>query len=378
MKYWKKPLGWFSKFVVLINFIAIIILLLSYLSPHLNPQIFWPIAFFGMAYPFLLFINCGFVIYWLYRKPPMAIMSIISILLGWSQLTSNIGFNLKTEPQINDSSSIRVMSYNVHLFKSFEVKKGLDKKPDHINLSTKTEILQIFTDIKPDVICIQEFYSRKKGKDDIHGAIIKSLGYTHHYFQPVAANDFDAYGIAIYSKYPILKSGTIPISNQERSVNRIQYVDVKKEGKPFRIYNVHLQSVGFQKEDYAFINNKFSNMDDDISSTKRIGSRLRDAFIKRSKQVEVLSEHIKTCNTPYIVAGDFNDTPSSYSVNKIAKLANNAFKSKSSGLGITYNGDFPNFQIDYIMASKEFTIRNYHIISERYSDHYPIWCDLEL
>ena len=58
------------------------------------------------------------------------------------------------------------------------------------------------------------------------------------------------------------------------------------------------------------------------------------------------------CPYPYIISGDFNDTPSSYAVNQMAKGFKNAFREKGTGLGRTYNGDFPNYQIDYIMASR--------------------------
>jgi endonuclease/exonuclease/phosphatase family metal-dependent hydrolase len=49
-----------------------------------------------------------------------------------------------------------------------------------------------------------------------------------------------------------------------------------------------------------------------------------------------------------------------------------------SGFGVTYNGAFPNFQIDYIFTSPEFTVKNYLIINKKLSDHYPVRTDLEL
>ncbi len=369
MKRWKRPLGWFSRFVLIINCIVIVALLFSYLAPYINPKSFWPIAFAGIAYPILLLLNIVFIVYWFFRKPTISLIPILSLLIGWTTLNKTVSFTGGNNSTAKDTSSLRIMSYNVHLFKGY---KGDQEE------NTKTKILEIFKNVEPDIICIQEFYSKKKGKNDIKRALGKELGYKHHYFQKAAENDYDAYGIAIFSKYPIVNSGTLEIHDRTKSVNRIQYADIEKNNAVFRVYNVHLQSVGFQKEDYEFISKRLSNMDEDISSTRRIGGRLKNAFIKRSDQVALLAEHIEKCEIPYIVIGDFNDTPSSYSVNKIAKDMQNAFATKGKGWGITYNGDFPNFQIDYIMASKEFSIRNFQIISEKYSDHYPIWSDLEL
>jgi len=115
-----------------------------------------------------------------------------------------------------------------------------------------------------------------------------------------------------------------------------------------------------------------------MSSSRRIGGRLKRAFIKRSKQVALVKKHTSTCTTPYLLAGDFNDTPVSYTVNQMANGLVNTFKEKGSGLGVTYNGNFPNFQIDYILATPNFGVRNYRIIDKKLSDHFAVRADLEL
>ena len=81
---------------------------------------------------------------------------------------------------------------------------------------------------------------------------------------------------------------------------------------------------------------------------------------------------------PYIIAGDFNDTPTSFAVNSIAKGLKNTFSEKGNGFGITYNGAFPNFQIDYILTTPNFNVKNYQIIKKKLSDHYAVVSDLEL
>jgi len=343
---------------------------MSYSAPYIDPHFFWPIAFIGIAYPILLLVNLLFVVFWLFRKPRFAFIAFVPIVLGWGAFTKNMGFAKETlMEKPDDTSTFRLMSYNVHMFRSFDETKKVDNK---------RKILEIFTEVSPDIICIQEFYTRKKGKDDIRQALIKELGYSHHYFQPVAHNDYDAYGIAIFSKYPIKKTGTLPINVNKKIVNRVLYADIQKNGKMLRVYNVHLQSIGFKERDYEFIKNISTNMDEELASTKRIGGRLKNAFIKRSEQVNLLYEHIRKCEIPYVVAGDFNDTPLSFSVNKIAGEMQNTFVRKGRGWGVTYNGDFPNFQIDYIMASKDFEVTGYKIIHKKLSDHFPIWSDLKL
>lgn len=365
---WNKSLSWWSGFVLFLNFMAVFLILISYLAPFVHPKSVWIFAFFGMSYPFLLILNFLFILFWLFRKPKWTLVSLFAILLGWNTLNKTIGFSNEAIDLQKEDTAIRLMSYNVHLFKALDDEKK----------SIRKDFFSILEDVNPDVICLQKFYTQRKGRENIKAVLIEKHGYKHFYFEEVAGNEFDAYGIAIFSKYPIVNTGSLAINLKEKNVNRIQYVDLKKDSSLIRVYNVHLQSVGFQQEDYQFISQEFSSLQADIASTKRIGGRLKDAFIKRSEQVDLLYDDIQNCEIPYIVAGDFNDTPSSYAVNRIAKNAKIAFHEKGRGWGVTYNGAFPNFQIDYIMTSADFAIQNFQIIPEKISDHYPIWSDLHL
>jgi len=228
--------------------------------------------------------------------------------------------------------------------------------------------------VSPDVICIQEYYTRQKGAYRMAKAFQQELGMSYHSILPTAENDYEAYGMAIFSKYPIVASGHLP--EHEYGVNRIIYADIDKGGRTFRIYNVHLRSIGFQKEDYEFIKSPAKTLEKDAESTKRIGARLKWAFDARSAQADALQEHSRNCKIPFLIAGDFNDTPLSYAVNKVSSGLQNAFREKGHGWGVTYNGDFPNFQIDYILASPDFEVNRYQIVNAKLSDHYPVWADL--
>jgi endonuclease/exonuclease/phosphatase family metal-dependent hydrolase len=107
--------------------------------------------------------------------------------------------------------------------------------------------------------------------------------------------------------------------------------------------------------------------------------KLQIAYPKRAEQAKIIMKHIENSPYPVIVCGDFNDTPISYAVNNMLSGGLiNSFREKGSGLGITYNGDFPNFQIDYILVSPSFSVKNYRIIQKKVSDHYALRSDLEL
>lgn len=366
----RSGLNVFNKLVLTANIVAVTCLLIAYLSSYINPNTFWPVAFFGLAYPAILLVNIVFIIYWLISRPMYALLSFMGIMIGWNVLTNYIGFRESSAIMVPKSSEgfIRVLTYNVHNFKQFGDKN--DK-------FTKDQILDIIRKEQPDVLCFQEFFSRQRGEYNFRKLITEIMKSNHYYFKPTIDNGYEATGTAIFSKYPIVDSGKVLFA-KKMNWNEAVYVDVKAGEKIIRIYNVHFQSISFQPEDYQYLKKVKKDIDTDVESSVKIGSRLKHAFIKRANQVKMLRAHSDSCKTPFIIAGDFNDTPISYTARTIFKGLQNGFYEKGSGFGITYNGAFPNFQIDYIVASPEFTIKNYLIVKKKLSDHYPVRTDLEL
>ena len=145
-----------------------------------------------------------------------------------------------------------------------------------------------------------------------------------------------------------------------------------------RIYNMHLQSIAFAPNDYKYIEDLQSDVEnEDIERSKNILRRLKLAFIKRAKQSELISASISSCHFPIIVCGDFNDTPASYTYHTISQNLNDAFVESGNGLGRSYVGKFPSFRIDYILHSDKFKAHNFKTIREELSDHFPVVTYLE-
>src|SRR5690606_41793100 len=65
----------------------------------------------------------------------------------------------------------------------------------------------------------------------------------------------------------------------------------ERDGQIFRVYNVHLQSIGFDKEDYQYIKGDAPAGNVNVQSTRRIGQRLKWAYIKRNDQTDLLYQH---------------------------------------------------------------------------------------
>ena len=295
-----------------------IALVLGVLAGRFDPRSFQLIAFFGLAYPYILLLNVLMIIWWCFRgRWLFAVSTLVLILLGWNSLTTTFGFTgekgigPKAEQQL-----IRMMTYNVHSFKPY----GEEKIE-----SVKQQMLDLIAQENPDIICFQEYFTRKKGSFDITDSLKLILDKPYFYFDPISQNDYEATGLAIFSKYPIKNKGAIPFNKIYRGNGSI-YVDIMVHGKLLRVYNVHMQSISFDKQDYVYIDQVKQKMEPKLHASKRIAVMLRNAFLKRSEQVDMMKAHMKTCELPFIIAGDFNDTPASYAVTQMTKSLKNTFK----------------------------------------------------
>lgn len=356
-----------DKLLLPIAIILAIALILGTVAGNMDPRQHPIIAFFGLAYPYFLFLHLIFIAWWcISKKWIFALASILVIAYGYKTLRATFSISGDEGPEAKTENSIRMMTYNVHNFKLYGGEN---------DESVKEKMLQVISQQNPDIICFQEFYTRYKGDFDTIDSLKTILKTKHFYFVPTNKNDYEAIGLAIFSKFPIKHSGKISFA-EGYAGNMSIYTDLDIKGQTLRVYNVHFQSISFEKQDYEYLD-KVKEMNTQIQPSKRILRMLKSAFLKRSSQVDEMKKEMDNCKIPYLIAGDFNDTPASYVVTQITEKLNNAFIKKGSGFGTTYNGKFPNFQIDYIATSKDLEVLNYKIEKAKLSDHFPVRSDLK-
>jgi endonuclease/exonuclease/phosphatase family metal-dependent hydrolase len=346
------------KILLAVNAVFAFTLLLSYLAININPEDFALPAFFGLAYPYLLLFNIILIIIWAMLLRFEALISLVIIVIGFNHFLNYIQL---TRPSGDKTNTFKVLSYNVRLFNYFE-----NKKP----VSSEKRIIEFLKAQKPDILCLQEFFVTGDPEQE-ENAFTFSLGgsyYSHMKVLGRGKNRF--YGIATFSKYPIVKKGEI-IHPGSSSLSI--YTDIVISNDTIRIYNNHLQSFRLKKMERSFLEEITAPGDNEtIGEVKSISVSLKKGFVRRALQAQVVKDNINRCPFPVIVAGDFNDTPVSYAYRKIRKGLKDSFVNSGYGAGFTYKGNYPPNRIDYILYDNALTNSYFEIKKVKYSDHYPI------
>ena len=350
-----------------VNVIFAISLLLSYSASYISPDKYWMIAFFGLAYPFLLLINLLFVFFWLLLFKKNLFLSLIVILIGYNHI--NNSFQFSSSSFENKENFMKVLSYNVRLFNVYKYNRD-----DKNRCNDRNKIFDFIKTEAPDIMCFQEFFYDKSGYFKTIDTIVKfqeAKFYQTTFTSDVESNKYFT-GVATFSKYPIINRGKVKFD--KKSDNLCIFSDIIKGNDTIRVYNVHLESIRLSKEDEMFYQEIGNQKEQDgfKLGTKKIFSKLKHSFVKRALQARNIAEHIKQSPYPVLVCGDFNDTPTSYAYHIVSKDLQDAFVESGKGIGNSYNGKFPSFRIDYILHSNDFKAYNFEVKKINYSDHFPI------
>ena len=367
----KIRLTWFRQLMFLLNLIAIVFLILSYSASYVSPQKIWWLALFGLGFGIFLIMNCLFVFFWLLMKDKRFWFSLIVILIGFGKVLTIFEFNFLDKNDVKKTKPtpypVKVMSFNVRLFDLYNWMH---------NFETRKKIFNFITTESPDLLCLQEYYSSESTDQHFNNNDTLKKALKANYSQieySLTLRKKDHWGIATFSRFPIINKGVVHF--QKQGGNVFIFSDIVVGNDTLRVYNTHLESIRFNRKDYQFIENIGSGVEqDEVDRSLNIIRRLKRAFINRSKQVDVLRQHILKSPYPVIVCGDFNDTPTSYAYSVISKGLKDSFREAGAGSGRTYAGVFPSFRIDYILHDEKLHSTGYKTHHQKLSDHYPISC----
>ena len=366
----KKNFSVFNTVFLIFNVIVIVALLMTYLANFLNPKQYFLTALSGLFYPYILLTNVLCVVFWLLRGYKYCLLSLIMIVVGFNSFQRFYQFRGQDIPSEN-TDLIKVLSYNVQIF-------GL-----YNNTDNQTDIIHFFQEETPDIACFQEYCQENSKKPKLITAkeIQNALNAKNYYIHtPLWQNKYQ-FGMAIFSKFPIVNKGVISFDNVK--TNHAIFVDLKINEDTVRVYNIHFQSVFLVEEDYLFAQQVTTsstnlNKDEFKDGSIRILKKIKAGFAKRPAQVDAMVNHIKLSPYKTIVCGDFNDTPWSYTYKQISNILDDSFI--NSGKGRCYTiiiNKLLSFRIDYIFHDKSFKSYGFTAPKLNTFDHYPVWTYLE-
>jgi endonuclease/exonuclease/phosphatase family metal-dependent hydrolase len=332
------------------------------------PSTFWFIALSGLAFPFLWILNLVSTALLLFTGKRSAIVPLSVLLLTAVRLPLVVQPGTSAGDQVMDSSrnQFRVMSYNVRLFDLYNWSH---------NEATRDRIIDFLHQCEPDILCLQEFFTSENKPLHNLRAIRNKMGQVSiHAEYPINLYGTDHFGIATVSRFRQVNKGTLYFDR--KTANICIFTDLVVYGDTIRVYNCHLQSIRFGDKDYKFLK-ELQSLDENTEQdtylrTRNIFSRLKNAYVKREGQAELMAAHIRNSPYPVIVCGDFNDTPISFVYTTLTNNLCDAFRESGSGWGTTYAGPIPGLRIDYILHSESLKSSGFKVHPEKLSDHFAI------
>ncbi len=365
-------------FFIFLNVGALVVLLLSCMATYINPNVFWQLSFIGFAFPVVLLVNVFFLVLWVFKRSRFVFISLAAIMLSWKFIYSSFTIHPASKEE-----GVKVMTWNV---------KNFDLYNWSHNQATRSQMMNLIEKEDPDVLCMQEFYTNNQSFKNLE-TLRDSLGFGYCYFYPsvntsklpktqlqktlwTSGTLNQQWGVATFSKYPIVDSGRLDFKNS--FANDCIYTDVEVNGKAVRVYNVHFQSIQLGQQDYAAIDSVEQKSKVKWTDVKAVVKKMKTAYAKRALQAEAVGAHAGNYSGNKIICGDFNDVPVSYTYETVRQELQDAFVAKGNGFGATFVNKLSIFRIDYVLPSKDIKVNSYRTVRENYSDHYPVCVTLTL
>ena len=364
----RKERGFFGKMIVFIlavlAFLGLVAMAMSVANAYIDPKDFiWTTAF-ALAFWEIFFFNVAVFLLLLLMWSNKVWISVVALLIAIPGLSKSLAIGSQSKAE----NSIRVMSYNVHMF-------------DHIDGKTENEqcakeVLEMVCEQCPDILCCQEFTWYKKGvsRTQCIQDFADDAGFQYIYY-----NRKNGYGgNVIFSKYPMAKVTEDSGFGKENTYGVMVSVDAGDKGK-FHLANVHLLSYMITDSEIDVLTNTTERQDNLDTIGKKVLHKLKYAFQRRSEELQTVLNGMPPIEGPVIVCGDFNETPMSYNYRQMQKAGYvDTFTKVGHGIKPTYAGKLPLMRIDYVWAKDGVKPLRFKRHKIKVSDHYPIMLDFKI
>jgi len=213
-----------NKLLFLLNILTGILLLVLFACSYITPSSLPYIQSITLISPVIIIVNVLFIVYWLLNVSKKAMLSFCCLLLSLPFSLRLFAYSNST--YIENSKSIKVMSYNAHWLQKAKGTQG----------GYTSEFIDLVNDVNPDIIVFQE----------MSYALLKGLKSKYKYVTYIQ-DDPGKWHKPIFSKFKILNYKEI-IDVGSFNLQKTYYVDIQVKARTIRLFNIHLSSFVFEKK----------------------------------------------------------------------------------------------------------------------------------
>ena len=330
------------------------VLSFSFLARFIHPANGVFFQWLALALSVLLIINLSLLLFWLIRRRRWYWFPVIALIANFWYYPSVLGLRIfDTEKNVAEHDIV-LATYNISSLKND-------------GMSALSEIRELLNEKHIDILSLQEFPLSLS--EDSLSRLFPSLPYI-----AIAGLPDDFSGVAVLSKFPIIRSNVI--SFEERP-NSALFLNLKIHGKDVLLVNCHLQTTNWNQRMRIAINDRIlNNSPSPIVKQKEV---MDNNFVLRANQADSISRIINSISCPTIVCGDLNDSPASYVYHRIKGNLSDSYRTSGRGYAYTYKYLGRLLRIDYLFySSYAFKAKSYESPILDYSDHNPIIVTLGL
>ena len=327
------------------NICTVLLLWLTVASTFVSPNEYPTLSLLGLFFPIFVAIDIAFIFFWLIFHFTLVWVPILGLAVVSSYAMDYCPINTK---KYESDSAICVITYNLG---------GVQTNEEQL------EVVNFLKEKCPDIVCFQE----------MNGSLMNMPEYLH-FIDSVGYRRVIGTGKYILTRFPVL-GDTLHIDYPTRA-NSSMGCWIRCQGDSLLLVSNHLESNALSDSDKTEYKDMILEPGRErVEQGGRLLKRkLGDAAYYRGAQTDTLCALIdKNEGKSIIMCGDFNDTPISYTYQKIAKRLDCAFRETGRGVGFTYKQSGIFVRIDHIFCSQDWQCLKCYVDDNiEASDHYPV------
>ncbi len=338
---------YFSFMILVITIMTSIFTLFGLFGGNANPVHETAIAMIVYILPIFIIANIIILVFWLIRRRwHWAAIPFVTLLCSIPYIGTIYQPSFFSSDN-EDASGFKIASYNVALF-------GRE-----ISGFKAEDILSTMKGQSVDILCLQEY-------SEFSGDRNNTKSYMGYFTASAKGRD----DMIIFSRFPIKDSGTIEFGHTNNSA---MWADIDVNGKTMRVFNVHLETTGFNRTLRKIAQQEFQghHVENNAIINTLYGNYTR-GMVVRAGQANIVAEQIRNSKRSTIVCGDFNDVPYSYTYNVMKGNLVDGFKECGTGFMNTFR-EKKKVRIDYIFHDESLKGITYYKQDLSYSDHNPVF-----